>query len=128
MNAIEIIATIFGVWVLLKLILLWTMPKQLANWGLDQWIKNSPKWKTFALLATLLVGYFVLRDIDIVVVAAVMLFTAFLYKFTLMSYSEEMKAFAKEMKKKPKAIASKAWLAIVIWAAIAAWTLWALFA
>jgi len=127
MNALEIIAAVFSAWIIIKLGILWAVPKKFGKWGVNQWMHNVASFKTLALVLTVIVGYFVFTTLDIVTIAAVMAFTALLYKFTLMSYTKEMTHLAKELMQKPQLLLSRAWIALIIWICIALWTLWALF-
>lgn len=124
MTAIEILATIFAVAVLLKLLILTVNPKLWMN--IAGTFLGRPVWTTIIyLILTVIVGYFVLTRVSIVDAAAVMLLTSLLigvgaapYSSTILKWREEMLSIGLR----------RAWLGMVVWAALAAWVLYALFA
>jgi hypothetical protein len=115
MTALEVIATILAVLVLVKIAVV------LVNPGL--WIKNvagpifeNPPLATavYAGLA-IVVGYFVFASLTVVEVAAVMAFTALLMGVGMLPYAKPFLHIAEEMAANKSELLRNAWLSIVIY-------------
>ncbi len=109
MLALKILALIFAVLILFKLLFL--------LFNSETWIKNTKflldkrfliTWIPF----TVLVGYFVFKNIAIYKIAAVMFFTAMLMTITFLSAHEIMVDLRKKVKKLE---VKKFWFTILIW-------------
>ncbi len=121
MIAIKLLATIFAVAVLVKIALILIRP--------DVWVKvadlainNYGATVAGYLVLAVITGYYVLTNVNIVDVAAVMLFTSFLMGLTLAPYHDSL------FKLRDEALRTgwqKIWLPLVIWAALACWVLYA---
>ncbi len=127
MTALEVIATILAVLVLVKISVV------LVNPGL--WMKkvaapifDSPALATavYAGLA-IVVGYFVFASLTIVEVAAVMAFTALLMGLGMLPYAKPFLKIAEEMAANRSELLRNAWLPIVIWVGISLWVLSSVF-
>ena len=127
MTPIEILATIFAIVVLVKLIMIAVNPKLWMK-GVESILSNYVFTTLVYVLLTVIVGYVVFQSLNIVQVAAVMLFTSLLIGLTLVPYSREFLTLGKEMIGTRSGMFRKAWLAIVIWIGIAVWTLYEVFA
>ena len=123
-DAITLIAIIFAVGVLAKMIVAFAKPKKLVKMAERFW-SNWMLSAAVTLIAAAVVGYFVLvvSAIDIVEVAAVMLLTMLVLGFTLVPCPEPALKMARILAKEKKRAALK----IIVWTAIALWTLWAIF-
>jgi hypothetical protein len=121
---IKILATIFAVAVLVKLIFLVINPNLWMK-KIGGLLKNPLMTTAVYLGAATIVGYFVLTRISIIDVAAVMLFTSLLIGLGLAPYSSFLLKMGEEMINKG---VGKAWLALVIWGALALWVLFAVLA
>ncbi len=128
MTALEVIATILAILVLVKVSVV------LVNPGL--WMKKvaeplfgNPALATavYAGLA-IVVGYFVFASLTIVEVAAVMAFTALLMGLGMLPYAKPMLKIAEEMAANRSELLRNAWLPIVIWVGISLWVLSSVFA
>ena len=128
MTALEVIATILAVLVLVKISVV------LVNPGL--WIKkvagpifDNPALTTavYAGLA-IVVGYFVFASLTIVEVAAVMAFTSLLMGVGMLPYAKPFLKIAEEMAANRSELLRNVWLSIVIWVGISLWVLASVFA
>jgi len=127
MTPIEILAIIIAVFILLKLSIITINPKfwmKIAEAALSNYTITTI---TYLLLAVV-VGYYIFNSLNIVQVAAVMLFTSLLIGLGFIPYSEIILKAAKERLGTRRDMFRKAWLSIVIWAGIAIWVLYSVFA
>jgi hypothetical protein len=128
MTALEVIATILAVLVLVKIAVV------LVNPGL--WIKNvaGPIFDNSALATAvyaglaIVVGYFVFASLTVVEVAAAMAFTALLMGVGMLPYAKPFLKIAEEMAAKRAELLRNLWLPIVIWVGISLWILASVFA
>jgi magnesium-transporting ATPase (P-type) len=127
MTPIEILATIFAIMVLVKLLFVALNPKLWMK-GVESIVSNYAFTTIVYVLLAIIVGYFIFQGLNIVQVAAVMLFTSILMGLTLAPYSKEFLTMGKELTGTRSGVFRRAWLAVVIWAVIAVWTLYAVFA
>ena len=129
MNALEIIALITALVVLLKLTMLTFWSDKLLKFS-DKYIKKIEKYQKVAmakfLILALIVGYFVFASgLTIVQVMSVVALTTLLVGFTFVSYP---KMATNMMKTIPKTnIIRHGCLAMLIYAILALWTLYYLF-
>ncbi len=120
MMAIEVLATMFAVLVLLKLAFIRTNPKVWMNFARSM-LRNSSVATLIYFVLAIVVGYFVLTSMTIVQVGAVMLFTSLLMGVGMAPYSQVILKLGEEML---SAGFGKAWLSMLIWAAISIWVLY----
>lgn len=123
MSSLEILATIFAVIVLVKLIFLSLSPRL--------WMRTVGAMLNYPVATTLIylvlagiVGYYVLSNIAIIQIAAVMLFTSLLGGIGLAPYSRVMLRLGEEILNEG---VSKAWLSMLIWILVATWVLYTVF-
>ncbi len=123
MTALEIIATIFAIFVLVKMVVGLIDP-QIWMKKVAEPLLGNPRLATavYAVLA-IVVGYYVFASLHIVDVAAVMLFTALVMGVGMMPYSKALLKIAEEMSATRADLLRNAWLPIVIWTVIALWVL-----
>ena len=128
MTALEVIATIFALFVLVKIVVVLINP-QVWMKKVAEPLLGNPRLATavYGVLA-IVVGYYVLTRLYIVDVAAVMLFTALVMGVGLMPYSKELLKIADEMSMTRSDLLRNTWLPIVIWGVIALWVLTSVFA
>jgi hypothetical protein len=126
MTPIEILAVIFAALVLVKLLFIAVDPKIWMK-GVESILNNYVFTTVVYVLLALITGYIIFKSLNIVQVAAVMLFTSLIIGLTMIPYSKEFLALGKELASTRSQIFRRAWLAIVIWAGIAVWTLYAVF-
>ncbi len=123
MSPLEIIATIFAIIVLVKLIFL--------SLSARLWMRTVGAMLNYPVATTLIylvlagiVGYYVLSNIAIIQIAAVMLFTSLLGGIGLAPYSRVMLRLGEEILNEG---VSKAWLSMLIWTLVAIWVLYTVF-
>ncbi len=123
MTALEVIATIFALFVLVKIVVVLINP-QVWMKKVAEPLLGNPRLATavYGVLA-IVVGYYVFASLHIVDVAAVMLFTALVMGVGMMPYSKALLKIAGEMSATRSDLLRNAWLAIVIWTVIALWVL-----
>ena len=127
MTPIEILATIFAILVLVKLLIVAVNPKLWMK-GVESIVSNYAFTTIVYVLLTVIIGYIIFKSLSIVQVAAVMLFTSVLIGLTMVPYLDKLLALGKEIVGTRSEMFRRGWLAIVIWAGIAVWTLYAVFA
>ena len=71
MNAVEILALVFSVGIIVKMAVFFFMPKALSG-VVDQFLEKKNLFLALLLGLTLVVGYFILTNVIIEVVVAVM--------------------------------------------------------
>ena len=127
MTPIEILATIFAVLVLFKLLLSIISPQSRLKMAESITSKN-PAILTIILLAlTAIVGYYIFNSYSIVDVAALMLFLSGLIALVFVPYQKLMIKLLREELKSRTIFLSKNWLSILIWAIIAIWVFYTVF-
>jgi len=123
MNTLETLAVVVAVLVLVKITVIIVA-------GVRTWIgivgplyknKNRTIVTTIALIGIVVTGYYVFQSFSVVEVGAVVLFTAFLYWFSLLPYGSDLMEMAK------KARFRDFWFPTLIWVAFAAWILYSVF-
>lgn len=125
MTPIEIMALIFAIAILVKILVFVTNPRK--------WLKivkplyANPVLLAVAslVLAAISLNY-LLQELTIIQIAATMLFIAFLAAISMASYSKEVFDFAEKLLSKETI--KKARLSIIIWVLLAGWVLDILFA
>ncbi|MDE0343170.1 MAG: hypothetical protein OXK82_08390 [Deltaproteobacteria bacterium] len=124
MDALEVLAFIFAVVVLVKLAGLLVSP----TWWMDTAgaMLNYPRACTwvYAVLAAV-VGYIVFTRMDVVEVVSAMLLTSLLMGVALAPYSETILKLGKEMAGEGF---GRLWPVMAIWTVIAVWALYAVLA
>ena len=123
MTALEIIATIFAIFVLVKIVVVLIDPQIWMKKVAEPLLGNPRLATTVYGVLAIVVGYYVLTRLYIVDVAAVMLFTALVMGVGMMPYSKALLKIAGEMSATRSDLLRNAWLAIVIWTVIALWVL-----
>ncbi|MEK6952466.1 MAG: hypothetical protein AABX29_05610 [Nanoarchaeota archaeon] len=124
MTTIEIFAFIIAIIALIKIIVLSKNP---GAWiRLVKKIYSNPRLTTIiSLILSLIVLYYLLLEITIVQIFAVMLFIALLGAVSISVYSKEM-VFLVEKLSKDKNIMRKLWLPILIWIILILWVIYVL--
>ena len=115
MNAIEILALIFAILILVKLIVIAVHPKGWLNFAKGM-TKNTALFTVVYLALAVLVGYYVFSAMSIVNVAAVMLFTSLLIG---VAWAPHMKKLLKMRKELTTHMFRRYGLSILIWAVFA---------
>ena len=89
MTPIEILATIFAILVLVKLLLVAVNPKLWMK-GVESILSNYVFTTVVYVLLAIIIGYIVFKSLSIVQVAAVMLFTTVLIGLTMAPYLDKV--------------------------------------
>ncbi len=126
MTPIEIIATILAIFILVKILIIFI--------SLESWLKIAESLMKKRVLTTIiysvlaaLVGYYVFSSLNVVQVAAVMLFTSLLIALGFIPYSDTLIKLIKEDLGTRSDVFRKNWIYILIWLAIAIWVLYTVF-
>ena len=119
MTSIKILATIFALAVLVKLALIIIRPNLWMK-VVDVILKNYVRTMVVYLVLAAIVGFYVLTNLSIVDVAAVMLFTSLLGGVSLAPYSTSLKKLQEEVM---SVRLGKTWLPMLIWGLLALWIL-----
>ncbi len=123
MTALEIIATIFAIFILVKMVVLLIDPQIWMKKVAEPLLGNPRLATAVYVVLAIVVGYYVFASLHIVDVAAVMLFTALVMGVGMMPYSKALLKLAGEMSATRSELLRNAWLPIVIWTVIALWVL-----
>jgi hypothetical protein len=117
MNVIDILALIFAIIVIVKMAVLFLMPKKLSSFANNVFDSNKNVLLGISLSAILIVGYFVLTNVAIVTILAVMLFTHVLFGAFFMLYPKEIKLLTRDIMKDTTRI----WLVSLIYVVLSVW-------
>jgi len=118
MTALEILALIFAIWVIIKISILLIAPKGFLKFS-ERVLKNINLLTVIYLVIAIIFGYFIFQSLSIIEVAATMMFTAalvglgFVPLFKYMNVSRFYSDIIKE------GIFVKFWLSVIIWLFIA---------
>jgi hypothetical protein len=126
MTPIEIMALVFALIGAVKIIVLLTQPKSWMNLSKTIYQNSFITMIVSLVLAGVLLGY-LLTEMTIVQIFAVMLFMAPLMAIGVSAYSKEALALMNKLAK-DKTVVKRAWLAIVVWVILIIWVLYAIFA
>ena len=127
MTPIEILAAIFAVLVLFKLILSIANPQARVKIAESFLNKNSAILTIIFLVLSAVIGYYVLSAVPIIEVAAVMMLLSALMGLYFIQYKKIMIQLLKEELKSRQNFLRKNWLSIFIWAFLAIWVIYTLF-
>ncbi len=125
LGTIEIFALIAILLAAIKILIILTNPKSWMDIVKTVWT-NSTLTGIISLILAVVVLYYLLAELTIIQIFAVMLFFALLAGVTVSAYSKEVIALGTKMLK-DKTILKKAWLSIIIWIALIVWGLYVLF-
>lgn len=123
MTALEVIATIFAILVLVKIVVVVINPRVWMKKVAEPLLGNPPLATAIYAILAIVVGYYVFERLPVTHVAAVMLFTALVMGIGLMPYAHPVLKIAEEISATRSTLLRKAWLPIVIWVGIALWVL-----
>ena len=123
MTALEVIATIFAILVLVKLSVVLTNPKLWIKKVAEPLLGNYVLATAIYTALGIVIGYFVFTRMNIVEIAAVMAFTGIVGALGILPYAEALMKTADEMAADRSKLLRNAWLPIVIWGVIAIWVL-----
>jgi hypothetical protein len=128
MTALEMIATIFALLILVKIVVVLVNPQLWLKKVAEPLLTNPPLARSVYGVLALVVGYYVFRSLDITEVAAVMAFTALVVGLGMLPYAKGLLKVAEEISATRSNLLRNAWLPIVTWVVIALWVLAAVLA
>jgi hypothetical protein len=124
MSGKKILAGVFAALILIKLAFLLINPEKWL--GVAQaFLGHTAIVTVFYLILLVISGYFTFTNLDLIDVAVVMLFTSVLVGLSLIPYAASFQKISQEM---VTVGFGKAWLAWIIWVAIAVGVLFRVFA
>ncbi|MFQ5916429.1 MAG: hypothetical protein ACE5I0_01310 [Candidatus Binatia bacterium] len=123
MTPIEILATIFAVFVIVKLVVVTVKPGLWMKWA-EGMLKNELLITLIYFVLAVIIGYYIFAELTVVQVAAVTLWVSMLIGIGFVPYSKILLKLRDEL---VSVGISKAWLAMLIWAVLAIWVLYAVF-
>jgi len=125
MTPIEIIAFIIALIAVIKIIVLSLNPKSWMKF--PRMINKQPAiTMMLSLVLAAIVLYYLLAELTIVHIFAVMFFVMLLLLFTFSAFSKELVEMADKLLK-DKSVLKKAWLPTIVWTILLIWVLYALF-
>ena len=125
MTPSEILATIFGILVLFKLLIIIVSPKLRVTIAESILSKNAAILTITLLILTAIIGYYVLSSLTIVEVAAVMMLMSGLMALFFIQYKKIMIQLLRESLSPD--FLMKNCLSLLIWGLLAIWALYAVF-
>ncbi len=123
MTSLEILALIFAILILVKVLVVLINPKKWMGFATAVW-RQGPILTVIYVILTVLTGYYVLDKLTIVDVGAVLLFTSLLMALTAVPYVKKILEIKNGLD--DKNLVKKSWLPLLIWVAIAVWIIYAL--
>lgn len=125
MNVIELLAWIFVIGVVFKLVAVLFKP---ADWFkvAEAMVQKQALATLILLVLVLIVGYFVLANLAAAQIAAVMLFTGLLTSVAMIPYWKDLTGAAKETMTTRTQILTRNWLGMLIWAMVAVYLIYGL--
>ena len=123
MAPIEILATIFAVFVIVKLVVVSVKPGLWMKWAKGM-LKNELLITLIYFVLAVIIGYYIFAELTVVQVAAVTLWVSMLIGIGFVPYSKILLKTSDELL---SVGISKAWLSMLIWAVFAVWVLYAVF-
>ncbi|MEE9549103.1 MAG: hypothetical protein V3W08_01740 [Candidatus Binatia bacterium] len=121
MAPIEILAIIFAVFVIVKLIVVTVKPGLWMKWA-NGMLKNELLITLIYFVLAVIIGYYIFAELTVVQVAAVTLWVSMLIGIGFVPYSKILLKTSDELL---SVGISKAWLSMLIWAGLAIWVLYA---
>ncbi len=121
MAPIEILAIIFAVFVIVKLVVVTVKPGLWMKWAKGM-LKNELLITLIYFVLAVIIGYYIFAELTVVQVAAVTLWVSMLIGIGFVPYSKILLKTSDELL---SVGISKAWLSMLIWAGLAIWVLYA---
>jgi hypothetical protein len=123
MTALEIIATIFALLILVKIAVVLVNPQLWMKKVAEPLLGNPPLATAVYAILAIVVGYYVFTNLGITEVAAVMAFTALVVGLGMLPYAKALLKISEDISVTRSNLLRNAWLPIVIWTVIALWVL-----
>ena len=126
MSPIEILALIFSILILVKILAAFINPKSNLKLA-EMMLEGTGVLRVIYLVLLAVVGYYLLWELTIIQISAVMLFALILVALVFIPYHKHALEIGRDLVKSRKKMLKHNWLQMLIWAAIAVWTLVAIF-
>ena len=126
MTPVEILALIFAVLVLVKVLLVMFNP-QLRIRIAENLLQQSTLLMFIYTLGAALAGYYLLMDLTFVQIAAVMLFTTLLIGMASIPFGKELIHLVRQVMKNRVEYLQKSYFTLILWMCIAIYILYSLF-
>jgi len=126
MTPVEILAFIFAVLVLVKVLLVMFNP-QLRIRIAENLLQQSTLLMFIYTLGAALAGYYLLMDLTFVQIAAVMLFTTLLIGMASIPFGKELIHLVRQVMKNRVEYLQKSYFTLILWMCIAIYILYSLF-
>jgi len=123
-NAVEIIALVVSIVIIVKLLVILFSPKSWHNLTKSIY-KSSIGLFVVELILAVIVFYYLIQSFTIVEIMAVVTFGTLLTGMTFALFAKEARGFVSKLLN--KTAVRRMWLPILIWLALAVWTLVELF-
>ncbi|MBU2617177.1 MAG: hypothetical protein KKI07_00665 [Euryarchaeota archaeon] len=127
MTPIEIMALIFAVFVTVKISTVLISPKSWMGGFMKKAWSNPTLTALVSLVLAAVALFYLLKELTIVQIFAVMFFLMLLLMISFASYANDMLALGNNMLKEGE-IVKKARLTVIIWSILVIWAFYALFA
>ena len=124
-SALNVFALILAFWVLIKTVVVLSSPKSWLNFAKKLWKQPAVTGVVLFVLSAIVL-YYLLMQLTIIQIFAVMLFFALLSGATMAPYTKEFLSMAQKLLK--RSTLRQVWYIWLIWLALVVWVLWALFA
>jgi hypothetical protein len=122
MDAVDILAIVFGVLALAKLLICLLDP-QTGLKASEELLKRPSVATIIYLILTVVVGYLVFTNLSGGQIGAVLLFSSLLMGLSVAPHSIEVLEVARRICGTKEEVLRKNWLSIIIWAIVAVWIL-----
>jgi len=122
---VEIIALVFALLILIKLVVLMIKPKAWMDSVAFPIYRNpAVSGGVFAILAAV-IFYYLIAELTIVQIFATVAFTSFMMSLGLLVYSKEILVFAQKVAQKfiKKGFTGTQWVITIVWLILALWVL-----
>ena len=126
MTPIEVLATVFAVAILVKLVFVAASPKTYLRL-VDAMAANTKLVSALYLVMAAIIGYYVLAEFTIVQVAAVIMFVMPRLGLAWAPHLGKFLGVVREAMGQPGEALKRNWLSVIIWGAMAVWVLYSLY-
>ncbi len=121
MTPVEIIALIFCIAILVKILVVAINPKSWFKFGKKIW--KSPSFGIIYFILAVIVFYLLIKEITVVQILASVAFVVLLMGLQFSRYSKDVMEFAQKLARNKKEIWKKNWIYVIIWVILAVWGL-----
>ncbi len=123
MSPVEIIALIFAIVILLKMIMLSVVKPKFVIKKMNMMTENKALMPVLLVVVAAIIGYFLMQELTAAEILAASVFGILIYASVLVMYPKQLTKLMKAILKDKKNL----WLAVVLWVAVAVYTLYTMF-